>query len=121
MNTTSAQRIEVNGTPFAIIPFDEYQAMCRILERIGKNTSVHDLASDEIPHAVVEMTLVKGFSLLKAWRVYLHMTQKEAAGKIGVSQAALSRMEGRKSNHRQSLEKIAAAYGVSPEQLTLDD
>ena len=45
---------------------------------------------DTIPHEVVESIFLQKESPIKAWRTYLHLTQAEVAGKMGISQAAFS-------------------------------
>ncbi len=75
------------------------------------------LEPDEIPHEVAGFMLEKGYSPAKAWRVYLRMSQKDAAKKLGISQAALSQIENNENNQRATLEKIAVAYGIHVEQL----
>ncbi len=73
---------------------------------------------DLIPHEVVGLTVKKGFSLVRAWRECLGQTQKEVADKMGITQAALSRMESSdKKLRRASLEKLAAALGLSLDQV----
>lgn len=75
--------------------------------------------TDKIPHEVAAMVLEKGYSVLKAWRRYLRLNQSEAAAKIGVSRAALSQIESNERNQAGTLQKVAAAYGLSVEQLDI--
>ena len=57
-------------------------------------------------------------TLARAWREYLGLTQKEVAGRMGITQAALSQMEaGEKRLRKTTLEKLAAAMGIGTEQL----
>ena len=73
---------------------------------------------DAIPHEVVGLTIKKGYTLVRAWREYLGLTQKEVAKRMGITQAALSQMEaGEKRLRKATLEKLAAAMGISVEQL----
>ncbi len=101
--------IRQNGLPaFAVIPWDEYQAL---LEANGKEADVY------FPHEVVKAN-ARGSSLIKAWREYKGMTQKELAQKIGIKQPALARMEKQGVTPRRgSLVKLAKALGIVPEQL----
>lgn len=56
--------------------------------------------------------------MVRAWREYLGLTQKEVAEKMGITRAALSHMEsGEKKLRKTTLEKLAAALGVSIEQI----
>ena len=57
-------------------------------------------------------------NLLKAWRLYLGLTQKEVAQRAGISQAALSQMEKNSNELRTAtLEKLAEALSLSVDQL----
>ena len=103
---TNVQFIEQSGKPvFVVIPYEEYLRL---------------LAPEEvtIPHEVVGLVVKKGMNLVKAWRTHLGMTQIEVASKAGMSQAALSQMEKSENDLRTAtLEKLAAAMGLSVEQL----
>ena len=71
-----------------------------------------------IPHEVVGLTIKKGYTLVRAWREYLGLTQKEISERMGISQAALSQMEaGEKRLRKVTQEKLAAAMGIVVEQL----
>jgi DNA-binding XRE family transcriptional regulator len=98
------QIIEKNGKPeFAVLPYDQYLT----------------LVSDEpvFPHEVIGLE-IKYNNLIKAWRTFLKMTQKELAKKTGITQAALSQMEkpGAKP-HGTTIEKMAKAMNLSVELL----
>ena len=93
-----------------VIPYDEYVRTFRKTPRIPENGN--------IPNDVVWLSLDKGYSLARAWREYLGLTQVEVAARMGISQAALSQMEsGEKKLRKASLEKLAQALGVTVEQL----
>ncbi len=104
---TDVQFIEQNGKPtFAVIPYEEYLKLL---------PSSEDAA---IPHEVVGLVVKKDMNLVKAWRTHLGMTQAEIAEKAGITQAALSQMEKVENKLRTgTLEKLAAAMGISVEQL----
>jgi DNA-binding XRE family transcriptional regulator len=108
---TDIQIITYNGHPaFVVIPYDEYIKAFPGEPWIPGN--------DLIPHEVVGMVVKKGFTLVRAWREYLGLTQKEVADKMGVSQAALSQMEsGEKKLRKVTLEKLSMAMGLSVEQV----
>ena len=103
---TNIQIIKQNGKPaFAVIPYDEYLKLLPPEEAT-------------IPHEVVGLVIKKGMNLVKAWRIYLRMTQAEVAKKAGISQAALSQMEKTENRLRTAtLEKLAKAMGLAVEQL----
>ena len=108
---TNVQIIKQDGRPaFAVIPYEEYVRTFRKAPRIPE--------SGNIPNDVVWLSIDKGYTLARAWREYLGLTQKEVASRMGISQAALSQMEsGEKKLRKASLEKLAGALGVTVEQL----
>lgn len=98
-----------NDPQYVVVPYLDYLSM------VGD-------AGDQalIPHAVVELHIIDGYSLLRAWRTYKKMTQKNVADKVGVTQAAYSQMENPESKpHGATLEKIAMAFGITAEQLVI--
>ena len=108
---TNIQTIMQDGKPvFVVIPFDEYIRLFPQTPRVPEG--------DAIPHEVVGLTIKKRYTLVRAWREYLGLTQKEIAKRMGITQAALSQMEaGEKRLRRATLEKLAAALGIGVEQL----
>jgi len=71
------------------------------------------------PQEVVEANVVRGDSLMKAWREHLSLTQAEVARRAGMSQPAYAKLEKPDANPRTAtLRKIARALGISLEQLT---
>ena len=91
---------------FVLVPYNEYM----------------DLIKDEdlsIPHEVVEKHIMEEKTMIKAWREYKGISQKVLAKKIGISQAALSQMETRGTERKSSVEKLAKALGIEPEQLSV--
>ncbi|MEW6521375.1 MAG: helix-turn-helix domain-containing protein [Thermodesulfobacteriota bacterium] len=108
---TDPQIIIQNGKPaFAVIPWDEYQEL------------IHNQAEDNepdiwFPNEVVKAN-VRGETLVKAWREYFKLTQKELAEKSGMKQSALARLESGNSKPRKStLKKIADALKIELDQL----
>ncbi len=94
-----------NGNPlFAIVKYDDFI-------RITKSDPT-------IPNDIVWKTIEKGYSLPRAWREYLGLTQKEVSSRMGISQAALSQIEkpGKKPRYKTLL-KLAEALNLHPEQL----
>ena len=83
--------------------------------------NVTRIENDEatIPNDVVERMVMGGKSIIRAWREHLKLSQKEVAGRMGVTQAAYSQMEKAPDKlRRDTLEKIAQALGVSHDQLS---
>jgi len=104
---TDIQIIEYNGEPaFAVIPYQDYLKM------------IPQDKGDHIPNEVVGLMVKKRYNTVKAWRIYLGLTQKEIAKKAGITQAALSQMEKSDNELRTAtLEKLAGAMGLNVEQL----
>lgn len=71
---------------------------------------------DGVPHAVVSKA-VDGMSMLAAWREYLMLTQEEMAQRMGITQAGYAQIEAAKRPRKATLEKAAAAMGITLEQL----
>lgn len=93
-----------DGTPlFAVIPWAEYE-------------EVFEGRPDEevfIPQEVVELVHLQGLSLIRAWREHLNLSQREVAGRMGVSQPAYAKMEAKGASPRvATLRKIAAAFEI---------
>lgn len=72
---------------------------------------------DSIPNAVVGKRIMEEISLLQAWREYLLLTQSEMAERMGITQAGYAQIEAAKRPRKATLEKAAAALGISLEQL----
>lgn len=92
------------GKPaFVVIPYEDYVA---------------ERAQDRglIPHDVVSRT-VDGATPLKAWREHLGLTQAVVAERLGVTQSAYAQQENSDRLRKSSREKIAAALGITQEQL----
>lgn len=85
------QTIIKNGKPaFAVISYNDFL-------KIYSGSK----ASNTIPHEVMRLVIKKDISRIRAWREYLKITQKEAANKIGISQAAFSQIEAQNSKIRK--------------------
>ncbi|NVL90619.1 MAG: helix-turn-helix transcriptional regulator [Desulfobacterales bacterium] len=99
------QTITKDGKPaFAVVPYDEFMKMI--------------VPGATIPHEVVEKVIKQGFSLPKAWREYLGLTQQKVAKRLGISQASLSQIEKPDKKLRSTtITKLAKALGLHPEQL----
>jgi DNA-binding XRE family transcriptional regulator len=99
----------INGTDgkpaFVVIPYAQY---------IAQNNNHADL----IPHEVVSR-IVDGASPIRAWREHLGLTQEDVAKRMGISQPAYAQQETVAKPRRATREKIAAAFGIGPDQLEL--
>lgn len=93
-----------DGKPaFVVIPFEEYQKAFAAEKGL-------------IPNEVVGAT-VNGATPVWAWRNYLKLTQAEVADRLGIAQSSYAKQEQSKSLRPSSLAKIAAALGITVEQL----
>jgi len=97
---------DAEGNPvFVVIPYDEY---ARYTSR----------ATESFPHAVLGMHVVDGYSLIKAWRKYKGLSQTDLAEKLGITQAAVAKLECPDNSPRvDTMERVAAALSIEPEQL----
>lgn len=108
--------LEADGKPaFVVLPYDEYIAL----------TSKPRIPEDDtIPHEVVERMIANDWSLVRAWRDYLGLTQDQVAERLSVSQPSYARMEspkGAASLRSPTIRRIAAAFGISAAQVSVDD
>lgn len=93
-----------DGNPaFVVIPYQEY---------IASQAQGEGL----IPHAVISST-IDGVTPVRAWREHLGLTQAELAARIGISQSAYAQQENSERLRKSSMERIAIALGITPEQL----
>jgi predicted transcriptional regulator len=91
-----------DGKPaFVVIPYDEYKK---------------SQTAGTIPHEVISAT-VDGATPVKAWREYLRLTQAEVAERLVIAQPSYAKQEASEKLRRSSIEKIAAALGITVEQL----
>ena len=99
------QVIEQDGKPvFAVVPYDDF------MEMLGPGPT--------IPHEVVGMVVKQGYSLVRAWREHLGLTQKDLADRMGVRQSAVAQFEEPDRKIRQAtIEKLAIAMNLDPDQL----
>ncbi|SFV86690.1 transcriptional regulator, XRE-family [hydrothermal vent metagenome] len=106
------QIIKHNGVPvFVVVPYEAYQAL--------KKQKSGDWWGDDTPHEVVGSVEIDGLSPIKAWRLFLKLTQQQVADRIGMQQSAYARIENNKALPKQStLINIAQGLGVSLEQLS---
>jgi len=109
---TEPQVIKQDHKPaFAVIPWDDYQELVK--------NYTPDESDIWFPQEVVEANVVRGDSLLKAWREHLGLTQTEVANRAGMSQPAYAKLEKPDANPRTAtLRKLAKALGISLEHLT---
>lgn len=95
-----------DGKPaFVVIPYTQY-------------ITQYNADRDLIPHEVVSR-IVDGASPIRAWREQLGLTQEEVAKRLGISQPAYAQQEIVAKPRKVTREKIAAAFGITADQLEL--
>src|SRR5664279_647645 len=117
---TKIQTIYQSGVPaFVVLPFVDFaREHPKEAEAIKAALKPWIPEGDGVPHAIVGKVIKEGQTYLRAWREYLGLTQTEVAKKAGITQASLSQMENGDSKLRKATrEKLAAAMGISAEQL----
>ncbi len=105
------QIITQNGVPvFVVVPYEAYQAL--------KKQKTTDWWGDDTPHEVVGSIEIDGLNPIKAWRLFLKLTQQQVADNASMQQSAYARIENNKTLPKQTtLDKIARGLGVSLDQL----
>ena len=94
-----------------LVPWDDFKRIRPLLH--GDN-----IRSTGIPQAVVEAHILRAVPMIRAWREHIGITQRELAARIGVSQAAIAKLEKPNAKPRRAtLEKIAEALGISIDNL----
>ncbi|NYT57343.1 helix-turn-helix transcriptional regulator [Alcaligenaceae bacterium] len=109
--------LETNGKPaFVVLPYDEYLAITS-----GKPVAKARVpADDSVPHEVVRMQVKNNWSLIRAWREYLGITQAEMASRLDIRQPSYAAMEAVDAKPKKiTRERIAAALEISLEQASL--
>lgn len=110
--------IESDGKPaFVVLPYNEY---LRLTGASGSRPAPRIPADDAIPHEVIELMTTNDWSIIRAWREYLGLTQADVADRLHIRQPSYADMEAPGARPRRSTrERIAAALGVSVEQVSI--
>lgn len=118
------QTIDQNGQAvFVVVPIAEWDAlMARLEEREDIADAARQMtairAGEETLPAEIVARLTSGENPLKVWREYRGFTLRALATEIGISSAAVSKIETGKSHPTVStLGKLAAALGCDMEDL----
>lgn len=109
---TEYQTIDYHGHPaFVLVPWEEFKRVRPMLEG-DKARSIG------IPQAVVEAHVLRDVPMIRAWREHIGITQGELAARMGISQAAVAKLEKPVAKPRGvTLKKVAEALGISAAQL----
>ena len=93
-----------------LVPWEDFERIRPLLDG--------DLSAAGIPQAVVEAHILRDVPIIRAWREHMGITQGELADRMGVSQAAIAKLEKPNAKPRSAtLGKVAAALGISITQL----
>ena len=123
---TNHQIVRHNGTPVAVvIPYEEYIALLGIQDAEDREDTLSDAEIEAIRNdprtisdEVLGLMMKNGFSIIRAWREHLGLTQEEVAKIMEVSQPVYARMESGKTRPRiTTLRRIAGALGIDAVQL----
>ncbi len=109
---TDYQTIDYDGKPaFVLVPWEEFERVRPLLEGDRARAT-------GIPQAVVEAHVLHDVPMIRAWREHIGITQGELAVRMGVTQAAVAKLEKPDAKPRgATLTKVAEALGISPAQL----
>lgn len=106
--------LEANGKPaFVVLPYDEY------LKLTGENKPFGRIPADgTTPHEVMRLAVKNDWSMIRAWREHLGLTQTEMARRLDIRQPSYAAMEAPDAKPKKiTKDRIAAAMGISLEQL----
>lgn len=111
---TDYQTIDYHGKPaFVLVPWEDFKRVRPLLEGDRAKAS-------GVPQSVVEAHVLRDVPLIRAWREHLGLTQGELAERMGVSQAAVAKLERPDAKPRgATLNKVAAALGITATQLDI--
>lgn len=107
--------LEANGKPaFVVLPYEDYLQLAGLNKPAGRIP-----ADDSIPHEVMRLHVKNDWSLIRAWREHLGITQAEMARRLEIRQPSYAAMEAPDAKPKKATrERIAAAMGVSLEQIS---
>ncbi|MGG2419724.1 helix-turn-helix domain-containing protein [Ralstonia pseudosolanacearum] len=110
--------LESDGTlVFVVLPYARYLELTTSPPPASL-PPVAPAADAAIPDEVIELMTRHGWTILRAWREYLGMTQSVMAIRLGVRQPTYAAMEAPRARPRQATRaRIAAALGILPSQL----
>jgi DNA-binding XRE family transcriptional regulator len=107
--------LEACGKPaFVVLPYREYLELIGQPERPAPRIPV----DGTIPNEVVQLVITNGWSVIRAWREYLGITQIEMARRLDIRQPTYVGMEAVDAHPRRSTRaRIADAMGLHFDQL----
>ena len=116
-------QFEIEGRTWALLPMDEYEALCRQLDDAADAEAMRRAqARDEesFPSAFVERLLFSGENPVRVWREHRGLSTNELARRANVSNAHISAIETSASTGSvQTLRRIANALDTTIDTLVL--
>jgi len=106
--------LQTNGMPaFVVLPYDEYARL------VGEPAQAGRIPADgTTPHEVIRLSIKNGWSMMRAWREHLGLTQAELAHRLEIRQPSYAAMEAPDAKPKKATrQRIAAAMGITLEQL----
>lgn len=110
--------LEADGKPaFVVLRYAEYVALIGA-KPVPVNRMPRIPADGTIPHEVVSLMAGNNWSIIRAWREYLGITQMEMAARLGIRQPSYAAMEASGAKTKKiTRERIAVAMGVQFDQI----
>lgn len=110
--------LEADGKPaFVVLPYAEYLELTRA-HAAPAASDVRIPADGTIPHEVILLMTENDWSIIRAWREYLGVTQTEMAARLDIRQPSYSAMEAPDAKPRKATrERIATALGLQFDQV----
>jgi len=106
--------LETDGKPaFVVLPYDEY------VKLYGEKKHTGRIPSDgTTPHEVIRLSVKNGWSMIRAWREHLDLTQAEIAQRLEIRQPSYAAMEAPDAKPKKvTRQRIATAMGITLEQM----
>jgi len=113
--------LEADGKPaFVVLPYAEYLALTGSPPMAVAKQPPRVPADGTIPHEVVSLMAGNDWSIVRAWREYLGVTQVEMASRLGIRQPSYAAMEAPGAKTKKiTRERIAVALGVQFDQIDI--
>lgn len=107
--------LKANGKPaFVVLPYDEYLKLTGLDKPAGRIP-----ADNSTPHEVMRLHVKNDWSLIRAWREHLGITQAEMARRLEIRQPSYAAMEAPDAKPKKATRaRIASAMGISLEQIS---
>jgi DNA-binding XRE family transcriptional regulator len=110
--------LEADGKPaFVVLPYAEYLNLIRA-QSVPAASDTRIPADGTIPHEVIVLMTDNDWSIIRAWREYLGVTQTEMAARLDIRQPSYSAMEAPEARPRKTTRtRIATVLGLQRDQV----